>query len=138
MIDTPNGCIERDAKIIISPYHLEIYWLSFKDLPVDHDLLVGDHCSNVTWITGQSKSAAVCELLYPHSRQQGASSLRGHLWGLRHSTFRPRKWKGNRWKLSLAVSQEVTPMALDQSHWPEGVSGQRDWCNAIGVTSCSG
>jgi len=45
MIDTPNGCIERDAKIIISPYHLEIYWLSFKDLPVDHDLLVGDHCS---------------------------------------------------------------------------------------------
>ena len=47
MIDTPNGFIERDAKIIISPYHLEIYWLSFKDLPVDHDLLVGDHCCNV-------------------------------------------------------------------------------------------
>ena len=47
MIDTPNGFIERDAKIIISPYHLEIYWLSFKDLPVDHDLLVGDHCHKV-------------------------------------------------------------------------------------------
>ena len=83
-------------------------------------------------------------ILHPHlksileafSAPDGAQLTLGHLWIVTYSLPGLRKWNGSRRKWSRAVSQEVTPLALDQSRWPDTPSGQRDWSDANGVTSC--